>query len=408
MLVIVPPQIVVDASDRDDLMSGSAQELESRGWEDISNVEVGGRGFHPRLTLLAIGGVTMLAPDLQGSDLNSTTFVKLLVWPTYRSLEEWTALIKNPSVDLSGATETGRIRSDGVTVDLQSLFVKSLMTDTVSDYIKLQAFDIALSTVTATTDVLLSATLVTLLVRSRTGSPSESRGVGPGLTVVPPLPRSNRLINKLLFYTINTGLMTSVCAVLSLIMGGVHPNSYRRDSPQVLVSPATSIYVMFYYIGAHLYSVSLLATLNARAALRAQAQNLENTAAPTQLADLLQRISPRPRARVRDRRASDDVPSTWGRTDTHIVRPGDLADQVASYQPPLSIVVSIQRHTTVTFDDDLGAGCKAGAGVHSERSPRDGKFLDLDRAVEGMYVRRASDSWIDVTRLTPSPDLELK
>ncbi|OSD06474.1 hypothetical protein PYCCODRAFT_1474612 [Trametes coccinea BRFM310] len=240
-----------------------------------------------------------------------------------------------------------------------TLFVKSLMTDTVSDYIKLQAFDIALSTVTATTDVLLSATLVTLLVRSRTGSP-----------------RSNRLINKLMFYTINTGLMTSFCAVLSLIM--------------VLVSPATSIYVMFYYIGAHLYSVSLLATLNARAALRAQAQNLENTAALTQLADLLQRISPRPRPRPRPRdRQASGAPPTWGRAIT----------------PPLSIVVSIQRDTTVTFDEDLGAGCKAGAGVHSERSPRHGRLLDLDGAMERMYGQRARDSWIDVTRLTPSPDL---
>ncbi|KAI9057290.1 hypothetical protein FKP32DRAFT_1373293 [Trametes sanguinea] len=239
-----------------------------------------------------------------------------------------------------------------------TLFIKSLMTETVADYVKLQAFDIALSTVTATTDVLLSATLVALLVRSRTGSP-----------------RSNRLINKLLFYTINTGLMTSICAVLSLIM--------------VLISPATSIYVMFYYIGAHLYSVSLLATLNARAALRAQAQNLENTDALTQFADLLQRIAPRPRAR--DRQASH-APSTRGRTIT----------------PPLSIVVSIQRDTTVTFDEDLDTGRKPGVGLRSQRSPRDGKFLDLDRAVERMNVQRASDSWVDVTRLTPSPDLDLK
>ncbi|KAJ8495935.1 hypothetical protein ONZ51_g1419 [Trametes cubensis] len=101
-----------------------------------------------------------------------------------------------------------------------TLFTESLKTDSVADSIKLQAFDVALSTVTAITDVVLSATLVVLLIRSRTGSS-----------------RSNRLINKLLFYTINTGLLTSFCAVLSLIM--------------VLVSPTTSIYVMFYYIGAH-------------------------------------------------------------------------------------------------------------------------------------------------------------
>ncbi|KAI0649250.1 hypothetical protein C8Q79DRAFT_1007788 [Trametes meyenii] len=61
-----------------------------------------------------------------------------------------------------------------------TLFVKSIMTTNVEAFIGLTHFDIALSSVTASTDVLLSGTLMVLLANSRTGS------VG-----------ANRLINKL-------------------------------------------------------------------------------------------------------------------------------------------------------------------------------------------------------------------
>ncbi|KAI0359979.1 hypothetical protein OH77DRAFT_1517545 [Trametes cingulata] len=130
-----------------------------------------------------------------------------------------------------------------------ALFVKSIMTDTVQDYIGLSNFDIALSSFTAFTDVLLSGTLVVLLAMSRTGSAG-----------------ANRLINKLVLYTINTGLLTSLCAVLSLIA--------------VALLPTTSIYVMFYYVGTRLYSVSLLATLNARESLRIQAERIGHVSLP--------------------------------------------------------------------------------------------------------------------------------
>ncbi|KAL1949367.1 hypothetical protein VTO73DRAFT_8248 [Trametes versicolor] len=130
-----------------------------------------------------------------------------------------------------------------------TLFMKSLTTKNVIDFIGLTNFDIALSSVTASTDVLLSATLVTLLALSRTGS------VG-----------ANRLINKLVLYTINTGALTSFFAVVSLIT--------------VIIMPTTSVYVMFYYIGARLYSVSLLATLNARESLRIQAECIGHVTLP--------------------------------------------------------------------------------------------------------------------------------
>ncbi|KAH9850264.1 hypothetical protein C2E23DRAFT_887439 [Lenzites betulinus] len=130
-----------------------------------------------------------------------------------------------------------------------TIFMKSLMTMDVTDYIGLANFDIALSSVTASTDILLCGTLVILLAMSRTGSAG-----------------ANRLINKLVLYTINTGALTTFCAVVSLIT--------------VVIMPTTSVYVMFYYIGTRLYSVSLLATLNARESLRIQAERIGHVTFP--------------------------------------------------------------------------------------------------------------------------------
>ncbi|KAI0635817.1 hypothetical protein C8Q77DRAFT_1155579 [Trametes polyzona] len=125
----------------------------------------------------------------------------------------------------------------------------SIMTHNVQDFIGLTSLDVALSSVTASTDVLLSGTLVILLAMSRTGSAG-----------------ANRLIYKLVLYTINTGALTSFFAVVSLVT--------------VIIMPTTSVYVMFYYIGTRLYSVSLLATLNARESLRIQAERIGHVTLP--------------------------------------------------------------------------------------------------------------------------------
>ncbi|KAI0649208.1 hypothetical protein C8Q79DRAFT_924527 [Trametes meyenii] len=129
------------------------------------------------------------------------------------------------------------------------LFVKSILTDTVAQYVFLAPFDLALSAMSASTDVLLCSALFILLFKSRTGTAG-----------------ANRLINKLMLYTIHTGVLTSIFAILSMIM--------------VLVLPRTSLFVMFYYIGARLYSVSLLATLNGREGLRVEAEKMGQLSLP--------------------------------------------------------------------------------------------------------------------------------
>ncbi|KAF5389732.1 hypothetical protein D9757_006066 [Collybiopsis confluens] len=65
--------------------------------------------------------------------------------------------------------------------------------------------------------------------------------------------QTNMVINKLIVYSINTGALTSFCAILTLILAKTMPTNF--------------IYGAFYYLIARLYINSMLATLNARSSL---------------------------------------------------------------------------------------------------------------------------------------------
>ncbi|KAI0710220.1 hypothetical protein C8Q76DRAFT_93658 [Earliella scabrosa] len=119
------------------------------------------------------------------------------------------------------------------------LMVKSATATSVAALTALGDYVIATSSLLASTDILITATLVFLLFTSKTNGS-----------------RSKRLVTRLIFYTINTGLMTSVCALLSLVT-----NLTKGD---------TNLYVLFSYLGASLYTVSMIASLNAREGLRHQ------------------------------------------------------------------------------------------------------------------------------------------
>ncbi|KAJ7629574.1 hypothetical protein B0H17DRAFT_1340027 [Mycena rosella] len=69
------------------------------------------------------------------------------------------------------------------------------------------------------------------------------------------------MINRLILFTINTGLLTSLCAVASLV--------------SLIVSPKTLIYASFYFCIGRLYSNSLLASLNARTVIRGQINDID-------------------------------------------------------------------------------------------------------------------------------------
>ncbi|KAI0791246.1 hypothetical protein C8Q75DRAFT_67192 [Abortiporus biennis] len=66
--------------------------------------------------------------------------------------------------------------------------------------------------------------------------------------------RVDRVINTLMTYMINTGLLTSICALLCLITFITLPGRY--------------VYFAFYFVLSKFYVNALLATLNSRGALR--------------------------------------------------------------------------------------------------------------------------------------------
>ncbi|KII84414.1 hypothetical protein PLICRDRAFT_179652 [Plicaturopsis crispa FD-325 SS-3] len=82
-------------------------------------------------------------------------------------------------------------------------------------------------------DISILVSLVWLLVASKTG-----------------LKHSNDLINRLILFTLNTGLLTSLCAIASCI--------------SIALSPTTFIYMFFFLIMGRLYTNSFLVTLNCR------------------------------------------------------------------------------------------------------------------------------------------------
>ncbi|CAA7263612.1 unnamed protein product [Cyclocybe aegerita] len=93
-------------------------------------------------------------------------------------------------------------------------------------------------------DVLLAGTMVFLLYSSRTG-----------------MSHTNMTINKLMLYAINTGVVTGLCAIATLVC--------------VVAFPNTFIYGLFYFCIGRLYVNSMLASLNARKNLMNQTTFLE-------------------------------------------------------------------------------------------------------------------------------------
>ncbi|KAJ8695577.1 hypothetical protein PTI98_008167 [Pleurotus ostreatus] len=94
-------------------------------------------------------------------------------------------------------------------------------------------------------DVVIAFALCVLLHRSRTG-----------------FQRSDSMINKLIIFAVNTGVLTSLCAIASLISA---------------IAPGTFLYIAFFFCLGRLYSNSLLATLNARKMIRAASGGIQST-----------------------------------------------------------------------------------------------------------------------------------
>jgi len=116
-------------------------------------------------------------------------------------------------------------------------FAKAVQFDSFDQLPQIFNISRSINILGAASDVAIAFTLIVLLHRSRTG-----------------FSRSETIITKLVIFTINTGLLTSGCAVLSLITITVFPNNF--------------IYITFFVLIGKLYTNTLLATLNARRSSR--------------------------------------------------------------------------------------------------------------------------------------------
>ncbi|KAL1732775.1 hypothetical protein EV714DRAFT_270403 [Schizophyllum commune] len=115
---------------------------------------------------------------------------------------------------------------------------KSLQLETWSQLSSMKPLSMTVNVLGAVADVIIAAGLFFYLHRSRTG-----------------FKKSDTMISKLIMFAVSTGMLTSVCAIGSLI--------------SISVWGDTLIYVAFYFrqLG-QTYSNSLLATLNARKDIR--------------------------------------------------------------------------------------------------------------------------------------------
>jgi hypothetical protein len=111
---------------------------------------------------------------------------------------------------------------------------------TFSQLDHLKSLSITMNALAAGGDMLIAAALCTLLHMCRTS-----------------FYRSNTIINKLIMYAVNTGCVTTLFALASLI--------------SLTTSGEKFIYIAFYFCIGRLYSNSLLATLNGRDKIRSAA-----------------------------------------------------------------------------------------------------------------------------------------
>ncbi|KAI9574512.1 hypothetical protein HD554DRAFT_2309935 [Boletus coccyginus] len=115
--------------------------------------------------------------------------------------------------------------------------IKAISLKTYQQFATINAISMSINAAAAAGDVLITIFLCYLLQKSRTG-----------------FRRSDMTINKLIMFSINTGLLTSLDALASLFCISVWPHTF--------------IYIAFYFNIGRLYCNSLLATLNARKGLR--------------------------------------------------------------------------------------------------------------------------------------------
>ncbi|EIM83304.1 uncharacterized protein STEHIDRAFT_141116 [Stereum hirsutum FP-91666 SS1] len=125
---------------------------------------------------------------------------------------------------------------------LITYFVKAVALDTVPELSEIETLTTTANVIAAVTDIAISCAIIFMLNRARTGFRT-----------------TNSMINRLVTFSLNTGLVTSVDALIAAITLKVWPNTY--------------IYMLFYLMLGRLYTNSLMATLNSREYIRGTSTN---------------------------------------------------------------------------------------------------------------------------------------
>ncbi|TFK32634.1 hypothetical protein BDQ12DRAFT_692231 [Crucibulum laeve] len=129
--------------------------------------------------------------------------------------------------------------------------IMSMQLHTYEELLRISPLTITINALSTTVDVLIASSLCFMLHKARTG-----------------FKRSDTIINRLIVFVVNTGMLTTACAIASLI--------------SLVASPDTLIYATFYFCIGRLYSNSFLATLNARRSLTAtDVDNVNMVSLPT-------------------------------------------------------------------------------------------------------------------------------
>ncbi|KAI9069808.1 hypothetical protein FKP32DRAFT_39213 [Trametes sanguinea] len=127
--------------------------------------------------------------------------------------------------------------------------VKAFIIPTFQQYEEFQWLVSSGSTMAVTADTLLTAVLTIVLHKSRTG-----------------VKRTDSMIDVLIMYSVNTGLLTGVFNLLSMLF------SFTQKT--------NLIWIAFGIIGAKMYGTTLLAALNSRQSLAAHSSGLSNDTSP--------------------------------------------------------------------------------------------------------------------------------
>jgi len=114
--------------------------------------------------------------------------------------------------------------------------ILSMQLDTYEQLLNISALTITINALSTVVDVSIAVSLCYLLHKARTG-----------------FKRSDSIINKLIIFVVNTGMLTTFCAITTLVC--------------LIASPHSLVYATFYFCIGRLYTNSFLATLNARKSL---------------------------------------------------------------------------------------------------------------------------------------------